>query len=56
MEDPFFSHREGVGGESADDAQKSVEDAQEILEDGVTKPPDWLLDGWIWEVRHGDFC
>ena len=50
MEAPFFSDCEGVGGESREDGQKRVEDAQEIVEDGVREPPDWLPDGWIMEV------
>ncbi|KAI4968081.1 hypothetical protein ZWY2020_005429 [Hordeum vulgare] len=51
MEDPFFSDREGVG----KDAQKKVEDARQTVEDdAVREPPDWLPDGWIWEVRIGD--
>ncbi|XBI88278.1 hypothetical protein VPH35_026263 [Triticum aestivum] len=37
------------------DAQKKVEDGREMVEDGgVREPPDWLPDGWIWEVRRGD--
>ena len=45
--------REGVGGESPEGGQKREEDAREMV-DGVTEPPDWLPDGWIWEVRCDD--
>ena len=30
-----------------------VEDVKEKVEDGMEKPLDWFLDGWIMDIIHG---